>query len=476
MTTPVPSSGKKGLSYPPLVVEKKRQSNYLPKADILSMIRVNKHFGNIAQPFLFEEIDVGCPGHAGSPSSLALVIRTLLDNPHLADSARHLRFDGNRYHGNSSNATPRTALCGMDLIKATDMIKDTGVQFAKLWTRSVASGLIDGLIALLILLCPNTTSIFLGKNYALNVNYLTMMFDPKLRSQPNVKLPEFKQLQYVTVRNDLSTRATNTFWDFFLLSQLKMLNISGNFPEISSWIPEERPRVMERLRVLNLTRFGETQLSSILALTPNISILGWNHSCRPRQGDDPHTVTIDINVLQDALKPFRRKLTQLDLFADDGTQIEPINSRRTLIRGGPLSLDQFSSLRVVIVPWVFIMGPSSLASATLWDKIPQTVTSLTLTSDLCYQRYWGWTKTTVKQTLREFFRHQSHTKTDLKELYMAGTIFDDMFNSEGLANMKRHTRRFGVELQVIPYTPMLSRHVGDEMERERRFGQGLLYR
>ncbi|KAF4999885.1 hypothetical protein FGRMN_2123 [Fusarium graminum] len=444
------------------------------------MTLVNKHFENITQPLLFEEVDVGWSSKESPP--LILALRTLLERPDLAEMVQSLRLDGYDFPEREFDSSPTISVVSLNIAKASVVIQGTGADFASPWIEGVSDGEVDALVTLLVVILPNVKSVYLGTDFSIEVSYLTMMLSLEQRNKTGVKLPALERVTDVVVKNLYADvvhdelDCTTGFLNFFHLPQLENLCIAVSplLPEL--WCPEERPQ-LDNLTALDLSRATEDQLGSILSLTPNLKVLRWQGYWCPQNNNPESTRTsIDLDKLRVALKKSRHSLQRLTLEVVDNynpSSEEPEGSIWPMrLVGTTLQLSDFANLRTLCVPLVWMMGwRAGHAKKPLIEKLPRRLEHLTLTDDFYAQKYWKWTRTDFHNVVWHLVTHHYNAEsTCLRELYLSGVMFRDYWD--------RPRRRFvggvcyhaNIKFRVLKTTPWERDQHMEVDERERRYG------
>ncbi|KAM0443985.1 hypothetical protein ACHAQK_002733 [Fusarium lateritium] len=445
------------------------------RRDLQALTLVNRHFARISQPVLYREVDVGWDPK--EPSPLAVVTRTLLDRPDLAASVKSLRLDGYEFPEREPEVISTISVTGLNMAKAADIIKGTGADFADNWVQGVLDGAVDALVALIVVMTPSVRNLYLGVDFCIEVLFLTLMLDRREQRKPNVKLPALEHLTRVNMENhyaDLFHEVLNFndgVLNFFNLPQLKSLSFAVSPIAAQPWRPEERFSLMINLTFLHLMRASEEQLGAILSLTPRVVHLKWTGYWCPRE-EHPHELrtAIDLDKLRTALSKRKRTLQYLTLEVVDDTMttVEFIWPMKLM---GSLWLTDFTNLVGLIVPWVFLLGWCPEDSQLLIDKLPVNLVNLTLTDDMCYQRYWKWTKEGIDDLVQDYFFPYVNARTAcLRKISLAGAVFCDYCTPKELRIVQKVCGNAGVKFKIHPTSPWEDEKDAAVKERKRRYG------
>ncbi|KAF5601688.1 DNA mismatch repair [Fusarium subglutinans] len=461
---------------------------FVPREGLVALSRVNKHLASIAQPVLHRELDVNCPrvNFKRHSAPLVLVLRTLLSRPDLAQAVQHLRLDGYDFVERRLNQLPTTPIFHLsddDKLKAVQFIRALDLYQGLDWAKAFLKGQVDSLVSLLVALTPRVRSIYLGEFFSVEICYLRMLLHPESFGNPEgSNVHKFEHLRHVTVDNHCATYHHTRFdfntvyQTFFHLRMLESLSISGSFPENLSAFTI--PAKLEHLKRMDLKRIGEAELGRILSMAPNLKELKYTYAWYPLKNmDSTHEQTLDMKTLCGSLEGHRQKLEKLELLAlDDGDVLaeEPdIACRPLTLQGSFLKLHDFSNLRSLAAPWIFIAGPSKGEhSSPLHRLIPKSVVQLTLTDDLCLQPYWDWGPEEVSGMLTDYWDDLKDTKTALTTMFLVGPLLSKLFTQDKLhVHVSRQLAgSAGVTLLSVELTIDNRDALRAAEERARRYG------
>ncbi|KAF4493824.1 DNA mismatch repair [Fusarium agapanthi] len=461
---------------------------FVPREGLVALSRVNKHLASIAQPVLHREVDFNCPRISFQCHSapLVLVLRTLLSRPDLAQAVQHLRFDGYDFVERRLNQLPTTPIFHLtdeDKLKAVKFIKALDLYQGLDWAKAFLKGQVDSLVSLLVALTPKVRSIYLGEFFSVEICYLRMLLSPASFGTPGgSNVHKFEHLRHVTVDNHCATYHhtrfdfNNVYQDFFRLRMLESLSISGSFPENSQ--PFTISTKLEHLRCLDLKRISEAELGRILSIAPSLKELKYTYGWYPLKNMDwTREQTLDMKTLRGSLEGHRQKLEKLELLAlDDGDVLaeEPdIACWPLTLQGSFLKLHDFSNLRTLAAPWIFIAGPSrGEHPSPLHHLIPKSVVQLTLTDDLCLQPYWYWDPEEILGMLTDYWYDLKDTKAALTTMFLVGPLLSKVFNQDELHIhfARKLARSAGVDLWSVELTIDNRDALRDAEERACRYG------
>ncbi|KAF4337157.1 DNA mismatch repair [Fusarium beomiforme] len=459
--------------------------SFVPKGDLVFVSRVNKHLRKVVQPLLHKELDISCP--PGNSSPLVLAIRTLLERPDLANEVQHLRLDGFDFPPRTVDVMPITPVTCLtpkrSMKKAVKVMMKSGLRYAADWATSFKRGEVDSVVSLLLVLLPKVRTIYFGEDFCIELLFMRLLLDCQGRMKPDSTLHGFEHLRHVTVRNQMATHYhdglnfADTFRSFFHFSGLETLTISGDYPEDMMHREVMTFEPMRRLRSLDLTRISEGELDQILALAPNLKKLRYTYAWHPRREDEDYsrarTLSLNLTTLRKSLECHRTQLEHLDLMLVDDTKVRQRAIWNILLCDGPLNLHDFSSLRTLTIPWMFLaeppFGPHTLP---LRYNVPDTVETLTLVDALVFQeRYWTtWDKRVVKKMVVDYLHHAQDSKTSLRKLFMVGHGFGRIWSEDEDFETYELARSAGIRFDTSSMTPTEVDNALEVFERMRRYG------
>ncbi|KND93461.1 hypothetical protein TOPH_01959, partial [Tolypocladium ophioglossoides CBS 100239] len=365
--------------------------------DLLSMSVVNKDFRILTEPILYSKVEMTWTWDHTPP--ITLLLRSILDRPELSGHIRSLRLDGEGFVKSNREISepPALPVTTLPISKASKIIQSTGVPQAELWIEELQSGTIDAIVALLLSMLPNLTSLHLGPNFAVESRFLGKMLTCALcESSKEYRLPAFRNLHHVTFSrrtHDYRQRHINNSADvlpFFYIPEIQCLSISIDNPTEFVW-PVHTP-TPSSLTSLELCRLRETRLEPLLSVLNGLQKLRWNWYYQPDIDRAVSKHVIELDTMTKALNRVGYTLTDLTIEAETCPELSAgaFEAPELEMRGSLGDLAHFGQLRRLCVPWVFLMGFSPFTAKQLGALLPQNLELLTLTIDLVGDEEWAW--------------------------------------------------------------------------------------
>ncbi|RDA92141.1 hypothetical protein CP533_5572 [Ophiocordyceps camponoti-saundersi (nom. inval.)] len=382
--------------------------DFLPFADLLSMSLVNKHIHFTAERHLYSAVETSWSLNSTAPT--VLLLRSILERPELARYIRHLRLVGDGFQQDASIAEPPA--CPLDDVsfsRASKLILDTGLSYAKFWLSELKSGTVDAVVTtLLMMTTPRLESLFLGPNFTVRSRILGKMLQTAM-TEPSEshQLPTFQNLRQVTFsprynqHQQLFVNNTTEVLPLLQLPKLRNLSVSVDNPNLFAGRLRVPPS--SSLTSLEVFRLRETPLVSVLAPLKSLEKLHWNWFYQPDLDEGVSTNVIQLNVMTQAFNQVGQTLTDLTMEA----QTRPSNMAGYYHQPPPLdiqgSLDdlkQLGELKRLSIPWVFLMGFSDSSAKCSRLPLPPSLEVLTLTADLSDHEQWEWHHDTILSTIK----------------------------------------------------------------------------
>lgn len=378
----------------------------LPAHDIANAARASKALHTALEPILYSRIALDWRWQHDPP--IALLLRTLLARPELADYVQHLHLKGTSFDWNALvvwrpeiptinvDSLPRKeAAAAIDRMAVARSAGDE-------WKDKLGQGNADALVALLVCLLPNLASLHLGSLFVIENTIFGQVLRQSLCDKGNTggtqkTLPTFRKLRQVVFpkerqdahRRDQCKNASDVL-PLFYLPALESLTLFIDNPVEFAWPAGVAAPIASALTSLQLFRLREQLLGRILCATPHLKHLTWqcfyqNGLDRPMSQD-----TMDLDAIGAALAPVRESLVELVL--DALTEIGPRDIDHPFINtSGSLSgLLDMRSVKTLSVPWVFLMGFSPLEQRSLLGLLPGSLERLIVTRRLAKHDAWKW--------------------------------------------------------------------------------------
>ncbi|KAF1738015.1 hypothetical protein CRV24_003644 [Beauveria bassiana] len=370
----------------------------LPLNDLLSMTTVNKSIRTLALPLAYSTVETRWTWHRLPP--VIQLLQSLLERRELAGYIRNLRLVGNGFDDRTELSEPPTFPLDADLLsKATEVIESTRVPFTKLWIDELHSGSVDAIVALLVTMAPNLTSLHLGPNFTVRSRLWGGIFHYALCGSPkSCNLPTYQNLRSVETSwrtkewHHIAVCNTADVLPLFYLPRIENLSVSIDNPVEFAW-PSSHPPAPSSLASLNIFRLRESRIGPVLSVLKGLQKLHWHWSYQPDLDEEVSKGVVELEKAATALNQVADTLTDLTIGAltrpriSDGDYDPPPLELR-----GSLDLSRLGKLTKLRLPWVFLMGwsKSSSSARDLLGLLPLSLELLELTSDLNDHDEWGW--------------------------------------------------------------------------------------
>ncbi|KAM3532839.1 hypothetical protein MY4038_003845 [Beauveria bassiana] len=368
--------------------------NLLPLTDLLSMIKVCKSIYAVSLPLVYSTIETTWA--LGRTPPVVLLLRSLVERPELADHVRDLRLEGNGVPGRPElRELPAFPIDSSLLSKAAKIIQSTKVPFADLWIHELQSGTVDAIVALLLAMLPNLTSLFLGPNFTVRSRLWGGMLQCAL-CKPQKTLPAYKNLRHVTSK----FRAKEYFYTdicnaadvlpLFYLPSIEDLSISIDNPAEFTWPASHAPS--PSIISLDIYRLRESRLGPVLSVLKALQKLHWHWSYQPDLDEDVSKGVVRLDTAAAALDEVADTLTDLTITAmtRPNYSVGDYDPPPLEIQASLDGLSRLRKLKNLSLPWAFLMGFSKSPTKRLLSALPPSLEVLRLTADLDDQDEWEW--------------------------------------------------------------------------------------
>ncbi|KID96144.1 F-box domain, cyclin-like protein, partial [Metarhizium majus ARSEF 297] len=365
--------------------------------DLLSMSRVNKSIRALALPLVYSTVEVSWTWHRTPP--VILLLQSLLERRELSGYIRNLRLVGNGFKDRPELREPPVFPLGAHLLsKATDVIESTRVPFTKLWIDELHSGSVDAIVALLLAMVPNLTSLRLGPNFTVRSRLWGGIFRCALCGPPNTyNLPAYEGLR--SVKSEFRTKEWHHIdvcnaadvLALFYLPRIQNLSVSIDSPVEFAW-PCSHPPAPSSIVSLDIYRLRESRIGPVLSVLKGLQRLHWHWSYQPDLDEEVSQGVLDLDTAAIALNQVADTLTDLTISAitrpriSDGDYDPPLLGFQGSLDG----MSRLGKLRKLRLPWVFLMGFSESPATKLLSALPLGLEQLELTADLNDHEEWEW--------------------------------------------------------------------------------------
>ncbi|RKU49231.1 hypothetical protein DL546_009555 [Coniochaeta pulveracea] len=404
----------------------------LSPADFRSLCLVCKAIRPHAEPLFYSQIDFLWLDKVPPITSL---LRTLLARPQLA---AHVR-------GVSLGYPPvQVSIRNYPFVKVPVTEKDVGLPIAfveslKLpddgfWVQELRAGTMDAYVAVLLSQLHNLRRLDMCGHFTNEMILVGTVFWCALCEGVDRGLPAFEYLEEVSVTKrwtyygSSSIRNTQDLLPLFHLPALKHMKLWLDDPEsldpkTIGWPTGQVPKAC-MLRLLELVNIREPQLRHVLEATTCLQSLRWvwNHDEDFEYYIDLKPI-IDLDEIGRAVAPVKDTLTRLEIVVWASLGGDALDEPYLDVTGSLRSLRQFTKLKSVEVPLVFLVASLSPHLAKPFaESLPRNLEYLTVSTELLEQEELEWTGRPILDALRpwlEFWRDYTpnmrifHLKVDL---------------------------------------------------------------
>ncbi|EJP60792.1 uncharacterized protein BBA_10260 [Beauveria bassiana ARSEF 2860] len=373
--------------------------NLLPLTDLLSMSRVSKSIYALSLPLIYSTIETTWV--LGTMPPVVLLLRSLVERPELSGHIRNLRLEGNGVQGRTElTELPAFPIDAPLLSKASKIIKATKVPFVDRWIHELQSGTVDAIVALLLAMLPNLTSLFLGPNFTVRSRLWGGMFQCALcKPQQNYQLPAYKILRHVTSK----FRAKEYYHDdicnaadvlpLFYLPSIENLSVSIDNPAEFTW-PASHAPAPSSIVSLDIYRLRESRLEPVLSVLKGLQRLHWHWFYQPDLDEEVSKGVVRLDTAAAALNKVADTLTDLTISAmtRPAYSVGDYDPPPLEIQASLDGLSRLRKLKILSLPWAFLIGMGFSESPTkrLLSALPPSLEVLRLTADLDDHDEWEW--------------------------------------------------------------------------------------
>ncbi|VUC37275.1 unnamed protein product [Clonostachys rosea] len=382
----------------------------LPLGDLLSLSLVSKSLHTFVEPLLVADIHLEWkkqPEHNLPP--VAALLRTLFERPYLGQHCLHLRLTGMGFKTQprgTDEEPPALPVSVLSLPAAAEHIRLIEAPGAVTWLEELQAGAVDALVALLVSLLPNLVSLELGPNFTLESARLGKFLRHAItrvgnRSSWLPKFPSLKHVVFAGRTNEFRHCNFNNAADvlpFFYLPSLQTMSVSIDNPVTWAWPHSDNatPLLPSSLTSLELFRLRETRLQHLLAPLKSLKKLHWHWFYQEYLDSHASTYVVALDVMAHALCQVLGTLVELTIEADTeanelyGGYEDPDVKTRGSLRG----FAQLSQLKLLRIPWAFLVGFSPEEApgkmTHLGASLPSGLEVLILTGELLSVENFDW--------------------------------------------------------------------------------------
>lgn len=376
---------------------------YLSPPDLRRAARASRHLRAAVENVLYSSITLEW-NHEREPCFSAL-LRTLFARPELAHHIKSLYFKGSTLDQGGGLAwrpeLPLLSVAGLPLAKARSFIGSLGLakEPQETWKRKLQQGNVHALTTLLICLAPNLSSLSLYSLFTVETEIFGHVIRHALfdhagtgKKMPLLALLRLRELRMLHRHNETRRVDLNNAADLlplFYLPALESLVLSLDNPAEFAW-PTASPPKAAKLSSLKLYRVREQRLAPILAATSSLKSFKWTCRYIEKLDKGVSTTTMDLDAIILALAPLRDSVENLNIRVTCRLGKNQLEFPSLHLFGSLAGLDQFHCVKVLKVPWVFLMGWSPSQNNQLLAHLPPNLEELKVTNGLRCISHWEW--------------------------------------------------------------------------------------
>ncbi|KAF7924449.1 hypothetical protein BELL_0446g00010 [Botrytis elliptica] len=363
---------------------------YLSAEHFYGLFWACKMLNEIAEPFLYSEIQLNWRKHWRPPRIISL-IKNVLSRPHLAIRVKGLtlgRSGGESMRSIATIRDVRLTLDETDLEQLIEVIKTFKIDFGEdIWISELRNRNMDAFVAILLYKLPNLIYFRLNPNFLHSSEIVGLVLRSTVSQDCNFKIASFEQLQHVTFkRTTIGRFRRRTFNPENILEFLCFPNIVCLSAAIDAdlyWSPDSR-LVASTVTSLDLDMVQVGMLHQILSVTTRLKTLRWRWH---HYGNSEAEIRYDVIIM--ALRLVQDTLTDLTISAEN--EVVNVHSPWVEVRGSLGALVSFTPLKRLEINLEFLLGSVSrhrlrdfprVGQTLQFERIvPKNIEVLTLTDD-----------------------------------------------------------------------------------------------
>lgn len=340
----------------------------------------------------------------------------LIERPHLRSLVQDISLTHPPYEGLRTKDYHTDSLQGF--------IKELQVPFQDTWLRDIEDPTVDSLVAMLLVLCPNLSSLTADHRYVKEPRIFGMLVRHIVQPQaenPQSLLRNLRSLSLTPRLDQFPEDEPNTdaMLPLFYISTLRHINFTVESPPQFTW-PLSSPPNLENLTSMQLSRLREVQLGEVLACTKNLQSLTWNWVF---DGGEEEVWMVnngifDLDRLGLALEHVRDSLVDLKLTADEANFFSMYAEIE--VQGSLKALARFPKLRSLHALYHFLLNQSpEHYTDELHSILPQSLHHLTMSDKFSYG--YGWEQQAQVDVIRKWWNDHLDSTPELRSLTMYAT-------------------------------------------------------
>ncbi|QIW96309.1 hypothetical protein AMS68_001827 [Peltaster fructicola] len=402
----------------------------LSRKELCTLCLVSKESRCLAEPYLYSKIDWQWMLHSEPP--IIPFLKTILARPKLAAHVRsvvlrgswqNISWTGQDYHPETEPAW-RERVC-FTLSKTDSLVSnevrplfdkiEAPLAFIDTWMAAIQANEMDALVALLLSQTLDIEHLSIDGRSVIGTKLIGKMFKLALIDKVS-GLPRYSRLKSVHlaplfVQLDYYGRYLDWYLPYFALPAIETLLLPlDNPPDLASKL--QGFHTLPALRHLKIAQCRETQLKSLLHLTPGLQSFAWEAFSEGY--DSPPRDVMDLNVLHDALRPFQHSLHSLVL-STRFMKEEPPRFEPGRILGDLTWIRTFNKLRHLALDLPLLEGLMSGSQMTADDLLPGSLQELLLYHDDLSSLFGSWKHETWQfvELANDYFRPMELSRPQL---------------------------------------------------------------
>ncbi|CEJ95001.1 hypothetical protein VHEMI10505 [[Torrubiella] hemipterigena] len=390
--------------------------NNLSQHDICSLCRTSQKIQYRVQPSLYTKIHFN-PLRELILLPLIKLLKILIKRPHLGLLVQDITLT----HGSKASMFRRP---NYNTKALQHFIKELRLPFQDTWLRDVENQTTDSIVAMLLVLCPNLSSLAADHLYIDEPRIFGMLVRHLVQPQtdnPKSLLRNLRSLALTPHLDQFPEDEPNTdaMLPLFYISTLRHIKFTVDSPPQFTW-PLSSPPTLENLTSMHLSRLREVQLGEVLACTKNLQSLTWNWVF---DGGEEHVWMVnngifDLDRLGLALEHVRDSLVDLKLTADEANFFSSYADIE--IQGSLKALARFPKLRSLHALYHFLLNQSpERYTDELHSILPQSLHHLTMSDEFSYGE--GWEEQAQSDVIQKWWSHHLDCTPELRSLTIHAT-------------------------------------------------------
>lgn len=345
----------------------------LPQSDLPAVACVHPRLRSLVEDTLYSHIIFTWTKEHPRPPIMRL-LRTFLERPELAQQVRWLDLQGHGekapdptgmgrrlHHKFAAFTLSDNPGLSIDVLLKRAVSSGFPPDEAAVWVDEIHGGNSDAVVALIVTMTPHITRISLARNWCACYSFMGKVFrmalcEPRQNSLRD-GLPKFEHLASVTLNSRLvymhnvEAQEQDDILALFYLPRVRELSIPIANRVDMSW-PAASPPDPSSLTSLEVSRLRENQLSSVLAVCPNIKVFSYKWLYHVGIDKPLNQEVMDVDQIAEALVAHcRDTLTDFKLEVTSMVSWPPV-----LLSGSLAAISQLHQLKRMNLPSPLVLG------------------------------------------------------------------------------------------------------------------------